>query len=118
MRVINTTTVVTGKPMERKEIAPGEGVDLPKTQAEDLVARGLAKWPEGEAAGSAASKPSGEALNAAILEAAEALDPEEDFGADGKPNAKALASVLGYKISAEERDAAWDSRADTGKLDV
>jgi hypothetical protein len=37
------------------------------------------------------------------------LNPETDFTGGGKPKVEALEAVLGFDISAEERDAAWQA---------
>jgi hypothetical protein len=54
------------------------------------------------------TRPSGRALYAAILEAQDRLDIDDDdsFDRHGKPAVAALSKVLGYPITKEERDAA------------
>jgi len=54
------------------------------------------------------TRPSGRALHAAILEAQDRLDIDDDdsFDRQGKPAVTALSKVLGYPITKEERDAA------------
>lgn len=56
-----------------------------------------------------------------IIAAIKALNPETDFTAGGKPKVDVLASVVGFDISADERDAAWqayqESSAPTGDTD-
>ena len=54
------------------------------------------------------TRPQGRALYAAILEAQDRLDIDDDeaFDRQGKPSVAALSKVLGYPISKEERDAA------------
>ena len=44
----------------------------------------------------------------AIKKAIKALD-EADFGSNGKPKVKAIEGVLGYDITAKQRDEAWAS---------
>ena len=51
-------------------------------------------------------------LHAAILAAATGLKSDsDDFTATGLPQVKALETLLGYNITAAERDAAWATRA-------
>ena len=54
------------------------------------------------------TRPSGRALYAAILEAQDRLDIDDDdsFDRQGKPAVAALSKILGYPITREERDAA------------
>lgn len=42
-----------------------------------------------------------------IVDAIDKLDPETDFTGSGLPEVKALEGVLGYDITAKERDDAW-----------
>jgi hypothetical protein len=53
-------------------------------------------------------KPAGELLRAAIADAADLLDVDDDSNFDrlGKPSVAALSKALGYEITIEERDAA------------
>jgi len=53
-------------------------------------------------------RPSGAALYAAILEAQDQLDLDDDeaFDRHGRPSIAALTRILGYPISRDERDAA------------
>lgn len=60
-------------------------------------------------------KPANESeLHAAILTAAESLDPldEDAFTGSDKPQVDALSKILGYKITAGERDAAWAKKSE------
>jgi hypothetical protein len=56
-------------------------------------------------------RPSGQALYDAILDANDRLDVDDDANFDrlGKPSIDALARILGYPISKEERDAALNA---------
>lgn len=65
---------------------------------------------EGKKTSAAAPKPT---RSQAILQAAEGLSPKnpDHFTSDGRPQVKALEAVLGYGITAQERDKAWASRA-------
>lgn len=103
MRVksLATLTLKQGAPA----ILPGAEAEIDDTLAKDLLARGLVEM---LAQLEKPAKPAGEALIEAIAAAALKLDKKEDFGKDGKPNVKALSLVLGYSVTAEERDAAFD----------
>jgi hypothetical protein len=56
-------------------------------------------------------RPTGQALFDAILDANDRLDVDDDANFDrlGKPSIDALARILGYPISKEERDAALNA---------
>ena len=79
---------------------PGDPVELTKEAAAPLLADGAVI--EG------AIKPEGDELQAAIRAAIEALDPDNPrhFTKGGKPDVRALEAVLGFEISAAERDEA------------
>lgn len=87
--------------------APGSLVQLPRADAEELVRRGAAAWPEDDAP-LPATRPQGEALLAAIGQAMRAIDPQEGVTPDGKASLYALNHHLGFEVTAEERDAAHD----------
>lgn len=86
---------------------PGSLVELPQADAEDLVQRGAAAWPEDDAP-LPATRPQGEALVAAIGQAMRFIDPQEGVTPEGKASLYALRHHLGYEVTAEERDAAHD----------
>lgn len=111
MKIVSSTTLVTGEPNKTVSHPPGTPVDLPDEVAKDLMDRGLARLP-GEAPAASApeiQKPSGKDLTAAIVDAIKLLDPavEEAWTASGKPSALQLEKILGYQIATEERDTAW-----------
>lgn len=90
---------------------PGTVLALPEDEADALVARyGEYKGgaPEVPAA-PAVVKPKGDKLLAEIAAGIGALDAEneEHFTAGSKPAVAVLEKILGYDITAEERDAAW-----------
>ena len=98
-----------------KGIPPGTIFDLEAEEAKPLIARGILKDAakkaapaQSEAESGAPEKPKGDDLTAAIAGAIKGLD-KKTFGADGKPDVKALEAALGYDITAAERDAAWAS---------
>ena len=75
------------------------------------------------------SRPIGDELMAAIREAADGLDVDEEanFTATGKPNHHALSQALGFPVSPEERDRAMHLKSSpveatkedfTGKLET
>lgn len=50
---------------------------------------------------------------AAIMEAIEKLDPEEDFTKGGKPRVKPVVEYLGFDVTGKEVTEAWDSMEET-----
>jgi hypothetical protein len=53
----------------------------------------------------------------AIVEAMQAMveaPSEEDFTADGKPKTDAVSRIVGFTVSREERDNAWEAVVDDG----
>lgn len=91
----------------RALIAGGHAVAITQTKVE----RAVVSAPE--TAEAPANKPAAPADHQAdILRAADTLNPEnrDHFTSDGRPQVKALESVLGYDITADERDRAWASR--------
>jgi hypothetical protein len=119
--VLAIATLVTGrlegKKVVREEHPPGSKVSLDAKEAANLIARGLA------ASADAAPPPSppepdgpvkpvdADELQAAIIAAIGELDPENDehATASGKPHTAALAEILGYKVTAAERDSAHEA---------
>lgn len=95
---------------------PGGKVTLASEDFDDLVLRGfVGERPAGMPATvteepKEAPKPSGKALMDAIIAAIGQLDKdtEEGWTASGKHSVPALEKLLGYDISAEERNAAWE----------
>ena len=84
---------------------------------------------EAVTAAARASRPEGSSLMAAIREAADGLDvdDESNFTASGKPSHLAVGAALGFPISADERDRAMgkaaspvatETEAFKGKLDA
>lgn len=94
------------------KFSAGEVVELSEASARHWLNRNIAKI-----VGAAAEpepededlRPEGDALMAAIAAAVGELDAESDdhFTKDDVPKVEALERVLGYGISAAERDAAW-----------
>jgi len=117
-RVVAAVTLEIGPPGESRTVRPGEDTELPKDEAERLIRLGHAHEP-GRAprpATGAPRKPAGEALTQAISEAILTLDPENEdaWTGGGKPSVHALSAVLGYEVTAAERDAAWAAVARQG----
>lgn len=82
----------------------GETIELDEPSAAELIALGAV-----EAVKDAAPDP---AERAAVIQAAIAnLDKEnpENWLKDSRPVVNALSAVLGFTVSAAERDAAWQS---------
>ena len=107
MKVISSTTLVTGAGKQREQHPPGTPVDLEKGEAQDLIARGLAE-PVGRAR--RPEEPIEDDLadvKKAILE----LDTEkpELFEEDGRPKAAALSEALRRRVTKKERDTAWEA---------
>ena len=80
---------------------PGEPVELTKETAAPLLADGVVI--------AGAAKPQGDELHAAIQDAIGRLDPADStkWTKGGKPDVKALEKLLGFDITAAERDSAW-----------
>ena len=90
------------------EVPPNSTIELDRDEAEDKLRRGLVREPGGgNSEGDAARlKPEGDELVKAIAFKILELnkDDREAWTKDDKPNAKALAELLGYPITARERD--------------
>ncbi len=119
-RKIRLPVTTTGRDREGMRVrhAPGTELVLPAEEADALLARyGEYKGaPSVVAPAPAPVKPKGTALADAILSAAAQLDPgnEDHVTGSGKPSVPALEKILGYEITAAERDDAVrlaDSRA-------
>jgi hypothetical protein len=111
---LSSAVIVVGE--EKQTVPPGTLIDLPKAEAEDGVARGLFATPDQYRA-PAAAKPSRpeepEEVIAAIVERLRSWGKgdqvnEEWITASGKPAVAVLEKQLGYDITAEERDAAFE----------
>lgn len=85
-------------------------VELSDASARHWLTRGLARLVGASAEArpdESVEKLTGPALTADIAAAIGLLDPEDGFTKDGVPNVAALEAVLGYSISAAERNEAW-----------
>lgn len=98
--------------------APGEPVSLPKKDGEELTARlGSGPSPVSAAASQAPEapeppvKPTGKDLDAALAGVIKTLDLKdpEPWTGTGAPSVAVLEKILGYDVTAAERDAAWDA---------
>ena len=101
--VTNYTTKVGGV-----YVPPGTRINLDHDEAERKLRSGLVRLPDrNDSEGQAARlKPQGDDLFRAIALKIPELDKDdrESWTADGKPNTRALAELLGYPISARDRD--------------
>lgn len=88
-----------------RHYAPGAVVEMDEAQAAPLVLLGVLA--EAAAPPAAPSDPS--ARESAIVSAIGQLDPAiaANWTAGGSPATAALAGVLGWAVTAAERDAAW-----------
>lgn len=88
-------------------VPPNVKIGLDADEAEDKLRRGLVR-PSGKDSESQAAKlkPEGDGLSRAIALRIPELDKDdrESWTADGKPNTRALAELLGYPITGKERD--------------
>ena len=90
-----------------KDHAPGEVLDIACEEAELLITRGFAT--SGQEKAASASTPAKPAPTIEdIVEAISGLDPDKDYGKNGKPNVEAIEALLGADITAAQRDQAWD----------
>lgn len=89
-------------------VPPDSKINLDREEAENKLRRGLVRLPSrNDAEGQAARlKPKGDDLFRAIALRIPELDKDdrESWTADDKPNTRALAELLGYPITAKERD--------------
>ncbi|GAB5502752.1 hypothetical protein [Pyruvatibacter sp.] len=102
MRIVTTKSVV----LNGQTFGPGWPFEnLTELEAKALVDAGEARVEEA----AAPTKPNdADDLNAAIIAAMEGM-AESDISADGKPNVKPLGKLLGYSVTADERDAALEA---------
>ena len=86
---------------------PGDPVELADDIAAALLADGVVLEPETAA----------QDRKARIIAAIGELDPDnpEHFTKGGKPEVKALEAILGFDITAAERDAAWAAFQEGGE---
>lgn len=63
-RVVARATLICGDPGRFRRVPPGQVVDLPAGEAEDLVRRGHAAWPAKPAASPPAETPPAAIINA------------------------------------------------------
>ena len=90
-------------------IPPGITIELDPEEAFDKLQRSLVREPQSRSEEKAARpKPGGEHLLKAIALKIPELDKDdrEQWTADNKPHTRALAELLGYPVSAKERDEA------------
>jgi len=90
----------------------GDLVDMSKEQAQGLIDAGVIGQATKPAKANKPAKPTKPedqgALTAAIVAAVESMDKEDQSlrTGDGTPKVEALSTILGYTVSAAERDAA------------
>lgn len=101
MKIIPMTALRLGKGEDLEVVLPGHPVDVSDKEGQRLIGRGLSKADESSVVNPAD-------LNDAIIDAIGDLSPDL-FGKDGKPNVKAIESVLEHDITAADRDKAWDA---------
>ncbi|MBX3488872.1 hypothetical protein [Parvibaculum sp.] len=105
-----------------KKIAPGESFGASRAEAEDLVGRRIAAWPEDGAAPVLEAAPLDDAAREAAIRAAlraaasESVD-NEAFTPDGRPSIYWLAHRLGFPVPVAERDAALEALFDDAPED-
>lgn len=99
--------------------APGELIEVGEDEVDRLLKLGAARHPDGDE-GQAESGPDGSgggdddtderltAIFAALVE----LPEDADRTSDGKPTVEALSDAVGFKVTAEERDAAVELASD------
>lgn len=90
-------------------VPPGQTVELSKKDGDALVACEAVEAAKVAKAKTNAKPADAEALTAAIVDAIGQLDKDkaENWTKGGVPQVGAIEAVLGYEISAGERDAAW-----------
>jgi len=119
--IVSDRTLVATEEGERAEVRPGTPFEIDKQEGEELIARKLAHpsaAPSSDNAVKGPPKPTGEDLIKAIALAIAGLDPEEDYTKSGDPNVRSLEKLLGYDISAEDRDAAFALYQNQPALDL
>lgn len=98
-------------------IVEPEGTDIPKIFHKQAIALGC--LPEGvEREASADAKPFDK--SSAIIEAMYAMvddADESEFTGDGKPDVRALSKRVGFTVTRDERDVAWEAVGDDSKAE-
>lgn len=97
-------------PIRGDRFRAGQVVEVIDATAAWLIGQGIAVAADGDTE----VEPDGrqDLIQAAIRDMLESDPNKEDeslWTKGGKPDVKALASLLGYEISAAERDAAWEA---------
>lgn len=93
--------------IRKKTILTGTRFSLAHDVARELVEAGACAYDEEDDDGVVAPRDR-DSLNQAIGQAMRAVDPAEGLTQDGKVSIYALAHVLGYPVSIEDRDAAHE----------
>lgn len=101
MRVTTLTTLRTGKPGSFEAVVPGETIELPDTEAQSLITRGLV------IAKHEVIDQDNDLIDA-ILDAIDDL-PQEAYGKDGKPSVRSIEEILTQSVTAADRDRAWET---------
>lgn len=119
--VIAVAEIQHGPDREKDTVKPGHPAEFAAEVAQELVDRGMARWPGSDpvtAAQAIPQPPAKEADRLAVIaEAIAKLDKDEDFNAKGVPSLDALARVLGWRPSIEDRDKGFD-KAKAGNPDL
>jgi len=104
-----TYNVLTAIDHDNERFELGSTIDLEDKQAQPLLDLKAISGPIGDAADTEPTDPA-ERL-AAISGAIGELDPNDKdlWLQDGKPDVAAIMAVLGWKVSAAERNAAWSA---------
>lgn len=112
-KTVNYVFPTTSLKVGIKEYPAGEVVPLPEETAKSIAKR------HGGHLSTETSKgivlPTGQELINAIVEAIGTLDSEEDFTKGGKPVVAAIEKVVGFDITSEHRDAAWQVVGESGE---
>lgn len=85
-----------------------EGTELPVQFRKEAIARGCVPVGINTEGEPPKREPSRDELVAAGIEKLLESDEEDAFGKDGKPAVAALSKVVGFSITAADRDAAWE----------
>lgn len=105
--MMKTLRVKPGRTAAHAGAYHGAGWTEQMSDDEAAAALSTGDWEEiATAAGGAPRRPEGEALTEAIIDVIGLLGPG-DFGQSGAPNVKPLEALLGFDITAEDRDTAW-----------